>query len=166
MKAGEALYANISFKAGGKKTYTYLIPDDWKDQVLPGVRVRTSFRGQSKVGFVIDVTDRCEIDPKKVLPIEEVLDGRNPVATIDYERLLKILFWTLADEKEVAQIGDFLVCRINNANGEFQVFELDANEMAALEWPVELYVTYPKVPELEIGDLEEGFSGRLHESYL
>ena len=83
------LFANISFKEGGKKAFTYSIPDALRDQVVPGVRVRVSFRGRSATGFVVDVQDHCALDAAKVLPLEEILDGESRFPA----SLLQLIDW-------------------------------------------------------------------------
>ncbi len=71
------LYANVAFKKGGKKVFTYRIPPELGDQVLPGIRIRASFRDRDLVGFVIDVQEKCDLPPEKVLPLLGVVDAES-----------------------------------------------------------------------------------------
>jgi len=88
--AEPTLFANVSFKVGGKRAYTYSVPAELRDWVVPGVRVRASFRGKPRVGFVVDITDHCDLAPDIILPLEEVLEGDSRFPP----NILRLIEWT------------------------------------------------------------------------
>ena len=62
------------------KTFTYLVPDNLKDKVKVGIRVIVPFGKQKLEGFVLNITDKKDIDYElkeiiDVVDIEPVLNG-------------------------------------------------------------------------------------------
>ena len=85
----EATVAKIAVSAATywlDKPYDYLIPEELRERVLPGVRVTVPFsRGNRRSeGIVLVVSDRSDYD--KLKPIESVLDSA-PVLTDSQIRL-------------------------------------------------------------------------------
>ena len=85
----EATVAKIAVSAATywlDKPYDYLIPEELRERILPGVRVTVPFsRGNRRSeGIVLGVSDRSDYD--KLKPIESVLDSA-PVLTDSQIRL-------------------------------------------------------------------------------
>lgn len=77
------MYADVLVELKAKqidKTFTYLIPNNFKDKVNIGIRVIVPFGKQKLEGFVLNVTDKKEIDyeVKEIIDVvdeEPVLNG-------------------------------------------------------------------------------------------
>lgn len=75
------LYANIIIDISHEKldrTFQYRIPEELKGEIHPGIPVEIPFgRGNRSVnGYVVEVTDRAELEPSRLKPIRRVLrDG-------------------------------------------------------------------------------------------
>jgi primosomal protein N' (replication factor Y) (superfamily II helicase) len=83
-------YANVSFRKGGKKAFTYSIPERLMDEVVPGVRVQVSFQKKPKEGFVTEVVESTSVPAKKILPVESVIDGQSRFPA----HVLQLIRWT------------------------------------------------------------------------
>ena len=69
-------YAQIIIDISQEKLdrpFTYRIPDGLADQVEPGCRVRVPFGHTVRTGYVIELTDSCDLPADKIREIGEVL---------------------------------------------------------------------------------------------
>ena len=69
-------YAQIIIDISHEKLdrpFTYRIPDGLADQVEPGSRVRVPFGHTVRTGYVIELTDHCDLPEDKIREIGEVL---------------------------------------------------------------------------------------------
>ena len=69
-------YAQIIIDISHEKLdrpFTYRIPDGLADQVEPGSRVRVPFGHTVRTGYVIELTDSCDLPADKIREIGEVL---------------------------------------------------------------------------------------------
>ncbi|MBR4762753.1 MAG: primosomal protein N', partial [Lachnospiraceae bacterium] len=69
-------YAQIIIDISHEKLdrpFTYRIPDGLADQVEPGSRVRVPFGHTVRTGYVIELTDSCDLPENKIRQIGEVL---------------------------------------------------------------------------------------------
>ena len=69
-------YAQIIIDISQEKLdrpFTYRIPDGLADQVEPGSRVRVPFGHTVRTGYVIELTDSCDLPADKIREIGEVL---------------------------------------------------------------------------------------------
>jgi len=86
-------YCAVALNRPVHTEFTYGVPPELVDEVVVGKRVAVGFgRGadaRRQVGVVVDVSERCAIDPAKVRPVTRVLDSE-PV--IDAE-LLGLTAW-------------------------------------------------------------------------
>lgn len=84
------------------RLFDYLIPEDWKRSVEAGMRVIVPFGPRKVQAFVVEVTDRTQIE--KLKEIDHILDP-SPVLT---KELVKLGFW-LANETLCYAISAFQV---------------------------------------------------------
>lgn len=68
--------------------FSYRVPPDLLDRVQVGVRVRVPFGPRTVPGLVLELGAECPVDPKKVRPIAQVLDGA-PALDPDVLRLAR-----------------------------------------------------------------------------
>jgi primosomal protein N' (replication factor Y) len=69
------MYAEIVFPLPFRNSFTYIIPDEFEDQVEIGIRVVCSFGKRVLTGFVINVKDEADLK-EKIKPILDVLDDK------------------------------------------------------------------------------------------
>lgn len=67
------MYVQVVFPLPFRKSFTYSVPPDFTDILVPGVRVAAPFGKRVLTGFVIDVSDTTDLD-SKIKPIRDVLD--------------------------------------------------------------------------------------------
>lgn len=71
-----------------RRKFDYLLPDTINpEQVKSGQRVLIPFGRSKKIAIILELSDHSEIDPKKLRPIEKLLDEQ-PVLPKDIMRLL------------------------------------------------------------------------------
>jgi len=71
--------------------FDYLPPENCNGNSLrPGIRVRIPFRGQSKIGYLIDVVEHSEIALSQLKPVDAIVDEEPLISAKD----LKFLLWT------------------------------------------------------------------------
>jgi len=87
-------YAEIVFPLPLNRAYTYIIPDRFLEDVVPGCRVLVPFGPRKTTGFIVSLIDRTEVTGLK--EIEEVLD---PVPLFT-ARVLELARW----------ISDYYLC--------------------------------------------------------
>ncbi len=80
-------YAEIVFPVPVQHAFTYLVPDRFDEDAVPGARVLASFGHRKLTGFIVNRTDVTELDELK--SIEEVLD---PVPLFTLE-VLELARW-------------------------------------------------------------------------
>ncbi|MBN2411394.1 primosomal protein N' [candidate division KSB1 bacterium] len=90
----EILLADVVFPVPVQHAYTYLVPEKFNDDVVPGVRVLAPFGPRKVTGFVIGRKDKSDYPDLKA--IEEVLD---PVPLFTPE-VLELARW----------IADYYLC--------------------------------------------------------
>ena len=67
------LYAEVLLAVRFKDLITYSIPDDWRDQVVPGSLVRVSLVGRLYTGVVLSVSETPNYRLRdKIIPIKEI----------------------------------------------------------------------------------------------
>lgn len=71
-----------------RRKFDYLLSDSINpDSILPGQRVLIPFGRTKKIAIVLGLSDHSDIDPKKLRPIEKILDDQ-PILPADIMRLL------------------------------------------------------------------------------
>ncbi|NIA28377.1 MAG: primosomal protein N' [Actinobacteria bacterium] len=80
------IYAEIVFPIPINHPYTYIIPERFKEEVVPGVRALVPFGPRKTTGFIVNRVS--ETDVKELKEIEEVLDPI-PLFTPEVLRLAK-----------------------------------------------------------------------------
>ena len=57
------------------RAFTYRIPEDLEDRIVPGVRVRVPFGNadRNRIGFVIDITDHVDFPEERIKPVASLL---------------------------------------------------------------------------------------------
>lgn len=100
--AHEQLVATIVFPTGPEKTYDYGIPDELRDRVAAGQRVRVPFgRGDRLVeGYCIRLESRNDVT-RKLKPIREIIDER----TLLSPAMLRLTHW----------MADYYLCNLGQA---------------------------------------------------
>jgi primosomal protein N' (replication factor Y) len=83
-------FAEVVFNHPLRDRFTYRIPDSWKTVPPLGARVQATFaRRPRQLGFVVGTTNSPGFDPKKILPLENLLDE----APLFPEPMLPLLEW-------------------------------------------------------------------------
>lgn len=71
---GPALYATVAPEVPVPGAFSYRVPPALQARVQPGVRVRVPFGPRTVPGLVLEVSETCPVDARKVRPITQVLD--------------------------------------------------------------------------------------------
>lgn len=71
-------YAVVAVPVGVRVTYTYAIPDEFEDDVVPGVRVEVPFGARLTTAYVTGLADEPGVDAVRVREIHDVLDDDEP----------------------------------------------------------------------------------------
>ncbi|MEE8359812.1 MAG: primosomal protein N', partial [Candidatus Omnitrophota bacterium] len=87
-------YASIAIKLPLDKQFTYRVPKLMEDKITLGMRVWVPFGPRKVVGYVVDLTDKSEIENTK--PIESIIDAYPMIS----EELLKLTRW----------MADYYIC--------------------------------------------------------
>ncbi|MBN1898945.1 MAG: DEAD/DEAH box helicase family protein [Spirochaetes bacterium] len=104
------MYARVAFPIPVNQTYYYAVPDDMKNLIRKGFRVRVNFNNRLATGFVLDVVDRInEKIHEKIKPILSLLDD-SPVFTSSQYDLAR---WIC--EYYICSIGEALKVMIPTA---------------------------------------------------
>lgn len=74
MKNTSIPYAQVVFPVAVQRAFTYIVPERFADDAVPGVRVLCPFGPRKTTGFVIDRIEKTEVPKEKLKEIEEVLD--------------------------------------------------------------------------------------------
>lgn len=84
----ENKYADIVLRLAVPRTFQFSVPEELRDAIRPGQRVRVPLRGGSDIGYVARLTDTPRV--KGIRPILRILE-REPLLPPD---LLELLMWT------------------------------------------------------------------------
>lgn len=95
------MYAQVVFPLPTRNAFTYIIPDEFKGQVVTGVRVVAPFGKRVLTGFVIGTTDKTDTK-NKLKAIQDVLD-ETPI--FDKEALK---FYEWISEYYLSSLGEAL----------------------------------------------------------
>ena len=83
------LYCSVAVNRPLRREFSYSVPDELADSIAVGMRVAVNFSGSKEIGVVVALATECDLDPKKVRPIRQLLD-QTPV--VDAE-LLELTYW-------------------------------------------------------------------------
>ena len=61
------MIAQVVFDLPVEGPFDYLVPEDLVAQILPGMRVRVSFAGRQRMGFVVGLQEKSAVDKLKSL---------------------------------------------------------------------------------------------------
>jgi primosomal protein N' (replication factor Y) len=75
-----AVYAN----------FDYILPPDFSQQIVPGMRVKIPFGPRKLIGIVVGLSDTSDIPLSKLKPIISLLDSISPIS----QELLQLIQWT------------------------------------------------------------------------
>lgn len=89
----ENSYAEVAIKAPLNKTFHYYVPEEMRDDLKPGARVRIPFGPRKLVGYCINVSNECPIPDGKLKPVIEIIDAP-PLLN---SRMLELARW-ISDE--------------------------------------------------------------------
>ena len=134
------LACQVALRRPMRREYTYLVPPDNADSVIPGVRVAVPFAGKREVGVVVSLDETPEVAREKLKPVHSVMDVR---PLID-EELLDLTRWMAreyacswgealaavlpAPLKRERQRRKVVVVRIAEGVGEAQLAELETTQ--------------------------------------
>ena len=88
-------YANVVFNLPLDQVYTYSVPDDLREHLMPGVRVAVHLRKHLATGYVVGMSP--EAPYKDIKPICDVLDSE----PLFDERLLRLTRWISDPDQEI-----------------------------------------------------------------
>lgn len=97
------LFAEIAVPVAVHGTFTYAIPEDLRDGVVPGVRVEVPWGAKSLTGFVVSLTDAPQVPVAKVREILALLDDDGPSIVPE---ILELCRW--AAHYYLAPIGEMI----------------------------------------------------------
>lgn len=80
------LYAKIVLGLPVEGPFDYIVPQDWRQKIKPGVRVWVNFSHQKKLGYVVKLTQRTNI--RNIKKIIEVIDEK-PILDKDLLKLTR-----------------------------------------------------------------------------
>jgi primosomal protein N' (replication factor Y) len=103
MPTGLSDFAEIALPLGVHGTFTYRIPEELKNDVRLGSRVEVPIGAKKTTGFVVGLSDKAEIDPKKLRKIRSLLDDEEPALTPE---IIELCRW--AAEYYIAPLGEML----------------------------------------------------------
>jgi primosomal protein N' (replication factor Y) len=84
----DTLYADIVLRLAVPRTFQFSVPEEFRDLIRPGQRVRVPLRRGSDIGYVARLTDTPRV--KGIRPVLRILE-RVPLLPPD---LLELLMWT------------------------------------------------------------------------
>jgi len=99
-------YANVAFPIAVNRLFTYSVPPHLDTIVQPGMRVLTSFHGNTQEGVVVERIDETELSADKIKNISECLDD---VPTYS-EELLTLTKWM--SDYYLTSWGNALFCAV------------------------------------------------------
>ena len=79
------MYANIIVDISHEKldkTFQYLVPADFEQELKAGMCVQVPFGSRTLTGYVIELTDEPEYDIEKIKPIDGILKERVPIESV------------------------------------------------------------------------------------
>jgi primosomal protein N' (replication factor Y) len=84
------VFADVALPRSAPEPLTYRVPDDLRSAASVGIRVRVPVRGRLAVGIIVGLADTCELDPKVIRPLSEILDGESllPEHLLDLARFI------------------------------------------------------------------------------
>ena len=94
------MFAEIVFPLPFRKPFTYIIPNEFKQIVKPGVRAVAPFGKRVLTGFIINVIDKTDVN-EKLKPISDILDDKPIFSSND----IKFYQW----------ISDYYLCSLGEA---------------------------------------------------
>ncbi len=71
------------------RPFQYLIPDMLKEKIMPGTPVIIPFGNREIKGYVIDLSDKPQIDPSRIKPIKAVEEKANQAD----EKMINLAWW-------------------------------------------------------------------------
>jgi len=83
------LFAKVALNIPARDTFDYAVPDNLRQRLRTGVRVRVPFGSRRLVGYCVGLTPTPSIAPERIKPIIEVVD-REPLLD---ERMLELCRW-------------------------------------------------------------------------
>lgn len=95
-------FAEIVFPLPFEKSFHYKIPDELVDLAKAGVRAVAPFGKRILTGFIINITDKIDIDIKELKSIEDIIDSK----PIFDEKLFKFSKWVA--DYYFASLGEVL----------------------------------------------------------
>ena len=72
-----AMFAHVAIPRSAPEPLVYGVPDEFRDLIRPGIRVRVPLRKRQTTGIVVETSPTTEIDTKSVREILEVLDAES-----------------------------------------------------------------------------------------
>lgn len=87
-----AFYANIIVDISNEKldkTFQYRLPEDLFAQVKPGVQVKVPFGRREMTGYVIDITDKPEIEESRIRDISGLAQGSRAIEA----QMIELAVW-------------------------------------------------------------------------
>ncbi len=73
------MFAHVAIPRSAPEPLTYRVPPQWEPLAQVGLRARVTVRGRPATGLVVELGERCDIDPDIVRDIDELLDTEPPL---------------------------------------------------------------------------------------
>lgn len=75
------------------RVFDYLVPPEYEETIVPGIRVNVSFGPRKVQGFVLNTEEHTDYDVKKLKPLAELIDLYPPLT----EELIELSKWLKDD---------------------------------------------------------------------
>jgi primosomal protein N' (replication factor Y) len=75
------------------RVFDYLVPPEYEETIVPGIRVNVSFGPRKVQGFVLDTEEHSDYDLKKLKPLDELIDLYPPLT----KELIELSKWLKDD---------------------------------------------------------------------
>ena len=151
-------YASIAIKLPLDKQFTYRVPKPLENKIALGMRVWVPFGPRRIVGYVVDLTEKAQIENAK--PIESIIDAHPMIS----EELLKLTRW----------MADYYICSWGEAidatipgvlkKGKTSVKMRGKHEEEPYEKSVDLIPTQEQKTALDM--INGSFEKRSHKVFL
>ena len=129
------MYAKVIVGIGVKnvdKMFTYIVPDELKNKIKIGTRVKVPFGHQTLEGFVLEITDR----------VEETYELKTMLELIDEEPILNDEMLSLGKN-----MADNLLCSLISAYQVMLPKALKASYKTDMKIKLDKYITINKTKE-------------------
>ncbi|MCZ6598533.1 MAG: primosomal protein N' [Planctomycetota bacterium] len=138
----DGCFADVCFDRPLQRAYTYAVPEELRERLVPGVRVAAPFGRRREVGVVVKVADRCDVPLVKLKWITRLLDDEPVIGS----ELLELTRWMA--ERYACSWGETLAAvlpaPLKRESGSRQVLEAEVRQGIGPAELEQLETRFPK----------------------